>query len=49
MCRSKISGGGVVHSYTDSLEEMKELIDLDLYIGMDLYCSLTLCLQLNVS
>jgi Tat protein secretion system quality control protein TatD with DNase activity len=34
ICRSKIIGGGVVHSYTDSLEEMKELIDLDLYIGM---------------
>ena len=30
---------GVVHSYTDSLEEMKQLLDLDLYIGVN-GCSL---------
>ena len=37
--RSYFPRGGVVHSYTGSLEEMHELVDLGLYIGVN-GCSL---------
>lgn len=36
--RSKFSGG-VVHSFTGDLEELKQIIDLGLYVGVN-GCSL---------
>lgn len=33
--RGQLPMGGVVHSFTDSVEEMKELVDLGLFIGIN--------------